>query len=335
MQRQKRRQKNRKIPLEHIPDEIVLEILSWLPVRDVLRFKTVCKLWRGIASEPTFLNIHTSRAPSLRPLVMVSYGDLNRGQYLYCAGVSNGLMCFQNRDKSFTITNPAIRKSLRLPPVHRTSLEPSFCYIPSTGEYKIANFFYSPGRDKYVCEVLKVGKTEASFQPREIEVPTLLRHILRCNFALKTGTMSHFFRTLQSSIEIATFDLETEVFRSKSIPLSRFNVRSLEEKFVWDDRLCLASVVKNKLIAFVLEDYERDEWRKQEVVLPIKSEEFEEKITPLLFEENNLQLRMGMNKIVVYNIRNGQIETTAYDCKYVTSVVPHRKPTLVAFHGMI
>ncbi|XP_068640332.1 putative F-box protein At3g10240 [Aristolochia californica] len=314
-----------------IPDEMVFEILSWLPVRDVIRFTTICKLWRSITSESVFLKIHTNRAPSLLPVVILGFEEWGPGRYIH-AGTSNGLLCYQNQEKSFIITNPAIRKSRPLPPVHDPSHTPTFCYIPSTGEYKIANFFYC--QKKYFCEVITVGDTEMPFQPKEIEVPSTLKFILHQRFSLKTGTMTHFIRTLYSSIEIATFDLETEVFRSKSLPLSRFNVKSLQHKFVWDDCLCLATIVKNKLMAFVLEDYERDEWRKHEVVLPIKSEEIEEPISPLLSDENKLWFRVGKTKVVMYDYRNGQMETTTYDCTVVFTVEPGWKRTLVACEGM-
>ena len=38
----------------HIPEEIIVEILSRLPVKSILKFKLVCKLWNSLLSDPRF-----------------------------------------------------------------------------------------------------------------------------------------------------------------------------------------------------------------------------------------------------------------------------------------
>lgn len=38
-----------------LPEEIVMEILARLPVKSLLRFKSVCRGWRAIISEPSFI----------------------------------------------------------------------------------------------------------------------------------------------------------------------------------------------------------------------------------------------------------------------------------------
>ncbi|XP_068640345.1 putative F-box protein At1g47730 [Aristolochia californica] len=317
-----------------ILDEIVFEILSWLPVGDVVRCKSVCKLWNSITSEPAFIKTHVNRAPSSLLETWDTYCVARKESYIFrCAGTPNGLVCFLNRNKSLIISNPAIWKSLRLGRVHHPTHRPSFCYIPSTGKYKVANFYYSHRLRKYQCEMITVGETEIPLPRREIQVPFSLRK----RFVLQTGTMTYFIKTLHSSIEIATFDLETEVLRSKSFPWSRFNVEAKKHKhmckFVWDGRLCLGSIVKNKLIAFVLEDYERDEWRKQEVVLPIGKEENEEPMLPLFFEANKLQVRVTMHKVAVFDLRNPDLYWF-FMYSGGSEISWEYKPTLVTCKGM-
>ncbi|XP_039788644.1 putative F-box protein At1g47790 [Panicum virgatum] len=39
-------------------DEIVLEILARLPVKSLLRFRSVCKAWRATISDPFFIRKH-------------------------------------------------------------------------------------------------------------------------------------------------------------------------------------------------------------------------------------------------------------------------------------
>ncbi|XP_073101099.1 F-box protein At5g07610-like [Elaeis guineensis] len=46
-----------------ICDPIAFEVLSRLPAKSVVRFKSVCKHWLALASDPFFLSVHTRRNP--------------------------------------------------------------------------------------------------------------------------------------------------------------------------------------------------------------------------------------------------------------------------------
>lgn len=48
----------------HIPMEIVADILSRLPVKSLLRFKSVCKQWQSLISDPKF-NLSKGRERAL------------------------------------------------------------------------------------------------------------------------------------------------------------------------------------------------------------------------------------------------------------------------------
>ncbi|XP_019240913.1 PREDICTED: F-box protein At5g65850-like isoform X2 [Nicotiana attenuata] len=45
-----------------IPQEIMYEIFSWLPVKSLVRFKCVTKFCNSLATESDFLNIHVRRS---------------------------------------------------------------------------------------------------------------------------------------------------------------------------------------------------------------------------------------------------------------------------------
>ncbi|XP_040369750.1 F-box protein At2g23160 isoform X2 [Rosa chinensis] len=42
-------------------DAVIVEILSWLPAKSLLRFRCVCKAWRALISDPYFIRKHLSR----------------------------------------------------------------------------------------------------------------------------------------------------------------------------------------------------------------------------------------------------------------------------------
>lgn len=53
-----KRKKVQMWPLHELLDEIVWEILIWLPVESLVRFKSVCKAWHSIISNPSFVRAH-------------------------------------------------------------------------------------------------------------------------------------------------------------------------------------------------------------------------------------------------------------------------------------
>lgn len=46
----------------HLPPEVLSEILSWLDVDSLLRFKTVCKEWCYLIEDPTFICSHMMKS---------------------------------------------------------------------------------------------------------------------------------------------------------------------------------------------------------------------------------------------------------------------------------
>lgn len=48
--------------LPNLPMEIIGEILAWLPVKPVYRFRCVSKSWNSLISEPQFVNMHFNKA---------------------------------------------------------------------------------------------------------------------------------------------------------------------------------------------------------------------------------------------------------------------------------
>ncbi|XP_074308498.1 putative F-box protein At3g52320 isoform X2 [Silene latifolia] len=41
-----------------LPENVLIEILTWLPVKEVLQYKSVCKSWYSILSSPQFISKH-------------------------------------------------------------------------------------------------------------------------------------------------------------------------------------------------------------------------------------------------------------------------------------
>ncbi|XP_074315937.1 F-box protein CPR1-like [Silene latifolia] len=106
--------------LHQIPiQDLIIDILVWLPVTSLLRFKSVCKEWCNLINDPRFiqLHLHKSLKPNSRhnralfytrslcivddlyhPLKLTKLRWPNHtvkpSEHLYCVGSCNGLFCF-------------------------------------------------------------------------------------------------------------------------------------------------------------------------------------------------------------------------------------------------
>lgn len=81
--------------------DLMLEVISWLPIRSVLRFKSVCKLWHSVISDPYFIFTHTCRRDQQHAVSEIiftvgaysSYSSLN---------VDDELITYPLRDPNFS-----------------------------------------------------------------------------------------------------------------------------------------------------------------------------------------------------------------------------------------
>ncbi|KAM5580277.1 F-box/kelch-repeat protein [Rosa sericea] len=64
-------------------DCVIVEILSWLPAKSLLRFRSVCKAWRALISDPYFIRKHLSH---INTKISTSYSLLLREQIFRSVG---------------------------------------------------------------------------------------------------------------------------------------------------------------------------------------------------------------------------------------------------------
>ncbi|RCV07245.1 hypothetical protein SETIT_1G228600v2, partial [Setaria italica] len=139
-------------------EEIVTEILARLPVKPLLRFRSVCKAWRAIISDPVFIRAHL-RCPASNwersPRFVISPhtldedfgGEFNSLRYFsHCDG-----LVFAPTDTRLYVFNSATREAITLPDGYRNFLRVGgrgCCYCgglgldPRTGKYKAVQGFY-------------------------------------------------------------------------------------------------------------------------------------------------------------------------------------------------
>ncbi|KAL7087359.1 hypothetical protein ACP275_13G063300 [Erythranthe tilingii] len=165
----------------HLPEDIVTEILSRLPVQSLLRFKSVCKPWRFLISSKNFIKTHlqiseknetfarhrfistslssskcpgTLRVCSLRSLLTepdtrsspLDFFPGSGSTDLRIVGSCNGLTCVLVDSYRFFLLNPALREYRQLPNFeHPNELGfmtgLGFGFDESSGDYKVNAVF--------------------------------------------------------------------------------------------------------------------------------------------------------------------------------------------------
>ncbi|XP_017225960.1 putative F-box protein At3g16210 [Daucus carota subsp. sativus] len=175
----------------YMPEECLIEILARLPVKTLIRFKSVCKTWLSIISNPSFITsqLHNAiTASKTNPTVAILsdyrhhhlinevFLDVSRHYFSsypinvdslvfppqldYYLAISNksynGIICLIDRSHVGYLWNPSIRQYLKLPPSpYKYTFHLGFGYDSISGSYKVIRFMFGEDTtDNYVPIVL-------------------------------------------------------------------------------------------------------------------------------------------------------------------------------------
>ncbi|GMN53737.1 hypothetical protein TIFTF001_022870 [Ficus carica] len=150
----------------YIPEEIVKDILLRLDVKSLRRFECVCKSWKTLIRQPSFINNHYKRQP--RSLILLQSPPIgSREEYKFgkihgrsdgfnkfkrceifpssflLEGCDKGLACLSDRRDNVCLWNPTTNesKSLPSPPTSRRWKNPTYQhgigYDSLTDDFKV------------------------------------------------------------------------------------------------------------------------------------------------------------------------------------------------------
>ncbi|KAF3787201.1 F-box protein [Nymphaea thermarum] len=287
-----------------IPNDVLANILSRLPVKPLLRFRRVCKGWRSLIDSDDFVEAHLSFAKLHQKPSFVTQWDENlyfcdandphfvvrmrelwqplRG-YFMCilAALSwfDGLCCvgieaiddFPERPRIYQIINPATRTSVKLP---KSGLgDPQICQIvrdPVTRVYKLllVDFVGESMYDKFRAEIFSIGVDDSW---RKLNGAYGSDCSLNCR-PFVNGAIHWIYKKTGRVVEgtpltIVAFDVSQERFWTMRPP-EDLNVQE-DLDFVADFRgsLCLLhfDVPGLKMEFWVLQDYDNSVWVRQHI----------------------------------------------------------------------
>ncbi|KAK1372961.1 hypothetical protein POM88_029154 [Heracleum sosnowskyi] len=231
----------------HLPEELVMEILYWLPVLSLLQFKSVCKLWKSIITDPTFIKTHSYRSQimanekaSLLLLTNCQFSRRHRSSpdfnyYLVepngciVIGLCDGIICLTD-DKFFHLFNPATKQGKRLPIFPKStekamrgaypSVTQAFGFDAISGDYKILKFI-CPTVPTNVVPVVQLYSTKPGtwkeIYVHDASVSEVLRylHLQLGPTVLIKGALYMGHRR-----QLLSFDVHSEMFSVVEFPSS-------------------------------------------------------------------------------------------------------------------
>uniref|UniRef100_A0A2N9I8H1 F-box domain-containing protein n=1 Tax=Fagus sylvatica TaxID=28930 RepID=A0A2N9I8H1_FAGSY len=228
-------------------EEVILEILSRLPVKPLLRFRCVSKPWLARIDTPEFIKLHlkqslktnTNRSLILRGgyLYSTDFDSLDRAIELdhplktphlgtEILGSCNGLLCLYNGEEDVVLWNPSTRKYKKLPVTIMEFPHDGFCvcqfviygfgYDEKSDDYKVVRLvqFYADDNDLWESEV-KVYSLKNDSWNRVQDCPYYLRY-KRGYGMLASGALHWVVNPKAESDKtnlILTFDLGVEEYR--------------------------------------------------------------------------------------------------------------------------
>ncbi|KAJ9707925.1 hypothetical protein PVL29_000139 [Vitis rotundifolia] len=280
-----------------VPDELVFDILTRLPVKFLLRFGCVCKRWRSMISDPSFVEAHQSRSATATAL-LISFPamrcpdrkrtlfSINEGDARPLFGFSdrnisqsvNGLICIYEqyppkRSPCVRVCNPSTREYVTLPPT--IFLEPGFRsqsnylgFDPSTKTYKVLRAWKGEfGRSKYeiftlgshAWRIIKDGPEDA----------------LETKGICLNGTIYWTKAGPVTQNSVIAFDIGEEKFRCVPVPPASpiwtdysSSIIQIGGHIAIVDYLELAESISNVMIMWKLEDSVNGVWSQKRLVLP-------------------------------------------------------------------
>ena len=235
---------------ERVPNDIVFDILTQLPVKSIIRFRCVSKTCNSIITNPIFITtqFNLNQAKSLsnnnnnnngyvlyttpsRQLCMVncnSYSSLTRFEIPFFDDCTvhfcNGMFCLHGFHKPpIILWNPSIRKYKMLPPTQFTDpfvhVSVGLAFHSQNNDFKILRIFCFQGSKLPLYEAEVYTLSTNSWRKVVISLESLNgcvpQRCTRCIFF--NGALQCLVYTQESSF-ILSFDVSNERFREIMLP---------------------------------------------------------------------------------------------------------------------
>ncbi|XP_042515314.1 F-box protein CPR1-like [Macadamia integrifolia] len=326
----------------NFPEDLILDILTMLPVNSLLRFRCVSKLWFALIRDPGFIKMHLTRSLATNTnLSLISIKSSNF--YLYSldfedckqetlelnhplkfprhgtelVGSCNGLLCISNyRYRNIFLWNPSTRRYKKLPyiptetpfnrlPPHLAAY--GFGYEPITEDYKLVKVvsFYDID-DNSIRLNLNIYSLITNSWRGIGDMPFVIFE--NPNGVYADSTIHWIVKRWKENFMIS-FDLKDEEYREVSLPAC-----TVKDKFgmnlgVLGGQLCVLYDFSIRVEIWMLKNYGvRDSWAKLfSIEESIMREPFRF-LKPICYSKHGgVLLQNYSESLVVYDPHTGRV----------------------------
>lgn len=344
--------------LPPLPLEIIRQILAWLPVKSIGRFRCVKKSWNSLTGDPKFIKLHYDKATEHEDVLYqrrrvflsdmwmlyffnldeslsrVNLDDNSRNRVVVdktCVQDFMGLAIHSNGLRScyheFSLFNTAINqtKNLPCPPTYDmwTDEVCGFGFDVSTLDYKVVHGHFCGDELRFSVYSLKTGswRVIGSLYPYKRRTQGMEGRVVN-------GGVHWLVRSVSSSMVIISFGLAEEDVREIPMPPG-FNVVEGEEDYylsVFEGCLCVGK--KDALVFWVMKEYGvAKSWTRISITVPFSEgllSGFVKKSRHLLLLEDQMQPQLAMYNFTKKSFHNLSIRGVREPCSagfYLESLV--------------
>ncbi|KAI4296005.1 hypothetical protein L6164_035995 [Bauhinia variegata] len=273
--------------------ELVPDVLSRLPAKDLLRFRCVSKSWRSLIDSTAFIKLHlrksmetnshlnlifTSQDGKIYSSNFDSFRDFVRLNspikshnfmglevtLLKFLGSCNGMLCICETADIVALWNPSTRSSRLLPcspiEIQFNSVKSGhvcygFGYDHIKDDYKVVRMIQQWYSDaSFQCE-FKVFRLSTSSWKTVDEVPDILQNLKQGYSAFASGAL-HWLVYDEAEFSIVAFDLGTEEFGQ--VPLPDFKGKNFD-MVIGSLGDCLCSICESDV--WIMKEYRvKESW---------------------------------------------------------------------------
>ncbi|CAI9783760.1 unnamed protein product [Fraxinus pennsylvanica] len=228
----------------YLPEDVIMDILSRLPVKTLLRFRCVCTQWCTLISYPSFASLHLSRSVSnptrhsilvhrlCNPLMSfdpVAFAPVKKSnlaldqayniyQEIIYVGSINGLVCIAKfRYGWISVWNPSTRFVKELPPTTEVPIMFSigFGWDPAVNDYKVVRLCCRHSSLITWVEVWSARPTLPSWRKIKVDRNLYVGRLI-CDVILEGFT--YWIVGSDSKPLVASFNMRSEVLRVVPVP---------------------------------------------------------------------------------------------------------------------
>ncbi|KAL0374882.1 UNVERIFIED_CONTAM: putative F-box protein [Sesamum radiatum] len=346
--------------MEAIPSDLIIEILSRLPVKELGKLRCVCKQWyRLLTCNYEFTGEHmkhTKRKPLLLlrryssnflvevktnkvsvELTAIDLGGtvinnfrtvVNGPVHTFVSCAALAILCCM---KSLYVFNPSTGQGLSVPcsSAAASFYTIGFGYLPQSNEYKIIHLFFVPsiGEGKMRSEILTLRDGEGVVADSWRSIGNCPQSVSASDCLCLNGTvfweMSRLCKGPQGK-EIASFDLYKEDFKVYSYPVCDSTKYSMIGLTGFQGTLCV--------VGFAAETSTMDVWLMKDNNSGLWVKEYTvglfclgaETLIPSDYYSGDILISTKQKDLIKYSIRN-QTSTTLSYCRTIRT---YRRPCL-------